>query len=602
VKNVFYPLALKAFCATIPFLICCANTSHSQQPSPEEQKNCKECKNNCVEFQTIPSPDASLPLPVCNQKLPKAGPWSFDLQPGEWKIKDGVLYGFEPREDRHPVILGLPDITAKEEESLIKLTAGITEDPPLKTYEVWRNLAIWFAEYYGDKACACKEKTEDCEEKQEELRQRLECLYTEKTDQYIQLEEQERTTEVPQNEKEKYRNRAELFADLLEKERKIFKDFPDAQESRYGRKLIGPVMGVEFDHKTVAETLLSFISGKYIQEENKQAEEETKKAQQVSCEPSSKNHAEIGSRTGYIQIVPGPPVPKNGLPRDGSTWKPEEKCTGQNSYMVETTIEEPCLIGIETRIFVAEHPPFHNRVLQWLGLYHTSILAGRWEVFRSVVERGKVDCEREGAKPKMTRYCEQEEKIEKKFYKWYLVNCCSGDYFANDELRLVDCEIFIGENSLQESAEYLSGTSPQDHGRRCKSRYGAYPKGDYGINWVCHQAANAFAHTKWKFTPVLYYPIIFYSFMGNKGISDVTTDKCPETHACLPCVSGARCCGQSSPAGFKGLGYNLQRGWHPTRGKWINTDFQYEELPIINTCEWDDYPRYNPMHNRGALN
>lgn len=168
-----------------------------------------------------------------------------------------------------------------------------------------------------------------------------------------------------------------------------------------------------------------------------------------------------------------------------------------------------------------------------------------------------------------------------------------------DELRLVDCKTFLGKESLMESAKYLSGSTQDRFGHRSKSRYGPYPKGLYGFNWLCHQAANAFTSKKWGFRRVVFWPMIFYGFTGNRGISNVKTT-CPETHAYLPCVSGAGCCGQCYPAllpPFHGKGYNLKRGWHPAeepKKEWIKTDFMYE-IEHINNCGWDYVPKYAPI-------
>jgi hypothetical protein len=542
-KNVFYRLVLKPILATIPLLVLYVSISHSQQPPSEDKRNCKKC-NQCEEFQTTSPPEDFQPLPVCTQGKK-------------------LLLRSEPQEDRDAIPFGLRDMKAEEKESLIKLTTEICKNQPLKEEEVSLNLAKWFAKYYGDKA------------KQDKLTQRLEELYTSTIVKY-KSEKKEGEPTILENEESEYRAQAKRLADFFLAEREIFfkefKDFPEAQKYRYEE----PGKVDKLDRKTIEDKLYEFIRGEYFPNDYKKADLERKKAQQVQCKPSSEYHAERGSRKDYIKIVPNTPEPKNELPRDGNAC--------------EKTIEEPCTIGIETRIFVAEHPPWNQEVFRVLGLYHTSILAGRWKIVRTVVEKKPVDRKGENAEPEIAPVGDKIEKIEKKFYGWYLANGCSGDYNADDELRLVDYKIFSGKESLIESAKYLSATLPDQSGHLCRSRYGVYPMGRYGFNWLCHQAANAFACRKWGITPVLYWPMIFYSLMGNRETSDVSSERCTETaHPCLPCVSGAGCCGQRYPTSidFRGRGYNLELGWHPTK-EWIKMiNFKYEkyEIPI---CGWDE--------------
>jgi len=251
-------------------------------------------------------------------------------------------------------------------------------------------------------------------------------------------------------------------------------------------------------------------------------------------------------------------------------------------------VDGPNIVSHEGRVYVAEHPA--GEVLEELAglpnLYHTSIVAGVWDIVQTRERVVTYYCERGGLLPKEKGSSEQ-VSTQAKFNAWVVANGCAGTYLADDNLRLV----MSIEGSADEVLKVLKGTSPDANGKRCRTRYGAFPNGLYGANWVCHQTCNSFAKTKWKIVPVTYSVSAALGETGNSGITDIRAAcECGVTnksnHCCVP---GEDCCYNWDFGELSGWGYGLSQGWHPTKN-WINTECRFDSV-AVPIPGWDEEPQ-----------
>jgi hypothetical protein len=232
------------------------------------------------------------------------------------------------------------------------------------------------------------------------------------------------------------------------------------------------------------------------------------------------------------------------------------------------------------------------------GIYHTSILGGRWYLEKAVGTYTYVKCSAPGATPLQTTVTRT--TYTWRFYDWVVANGCGGEYLNPDDGdTLTLFAAFSPSDPSVDPAEdverQLLGSTEDANGKECRARYGAYPQGAYGLNWVCHQACNAFTTVKWELAPV-YYPIsdALYGYIGSAGLSDVVDPcKCP-----LAPWGASHCAVAGHPAACWGTAYlvapawgnNLFSGFHPEKG-WLNTECQYNEEPIgLHVPGWDFPP------------
>jgi hypothetical protein len=530
---------------------------------------------------SIAAPRASLPYPFKVEKMPAAVHWSPSLKPGEYKIINGVIHEREPAGKRPLMVAG---ISAQPPQKLLQDLLNIQRLNLPQRAQAHDEIANWAARYYGRDLPYTK---------QMQWRQ----LYR----QFVQ--EKNKIAAVKTTDRKGQRRlieiHAKLIADLLSGEREIFLNNPKAQLIRYGKVVVKPT-SKKPDRNIIERDLIRFLSGEYIKNEKDQVMKKTT-GYTTKVSVQKKQYVMMpSSRQGYFYVKDKLSMqPKTTPVVVGAMTIPlvvEGKCRRRGSMTSTQLVEGPVGIGMEGRIFVTDHPVTGStwEDMGYPELYHTSIIAGSWIVKKTVEEVTTRTCQVIGAMPTVIK--KKQDVYMKEFYTWNLANGCSGTYKHDDEIREITRVYYYGADSFSRLQKYFFGTTPDHDGSRCRARYGAYPMGAYGTDWVCHQSCNAFAAVKWNMLPVFYiYAAILFDEVGGQGLADIDAPcQCIDTSANHCCIPGNYCCWGHTWGQGDGWGYALSSGWHPKKG-WIDTECKFT-THIINIDGWDKGPFIHPLN------
>jgi hypothetical protein len=243
---------------------------------------------------------------------------------------------------------------------------------------------------------------------------------------------------------------------------------------------------------------------------------------------------------------------------------------------------KPETISFMARIYLAEHDAEDMDWNTWGfdGMYHTSIIGGIWALNRRT--RRVTSFIREqpsGAWDERATLAE--------FAGWRIGYGAASKYQPDDRLTLVT---ETTHSSWEEADRRLFGHTPSG-GKYYPIRGVAYSKGNYGLDWVCHQTANAFSLRKWNLLPVT-YPISWLPFgpYGNNGIS-TRRDLVGQIHK--GCVPGVWCFYNVTPpysipdpvmvgvmeSQMTGSGWGLETLWNPNKG-WVRSEASFDPMAI----------------------
>ena len=372
---------------------------------------------------------------------------------------------------------------------------------------------------------------------------------------------------------------AAAMTDLFLAERAALRSFPAAQEARYGRR-------VRYDlpvprRAEILREITRFTTGSYM----KEAAPAVPRAL-----PSDSVHAlqSVGQH-GAFKVV-AKRLPFADAPR------PLPRFCADTSERTYSVVTERAAVGWVGYAFTGARSllPSDWEAIGLPGIYHASILAGRWYLEKMVERVTSVKCTGAGARPLYSP--RPRTTYTWRFHDWTVANGCGGKYLSLDEGdTLTLFKEFVPSSGATDPAEDVArqilGTTKDVNGKMCRARFGAYPQGPYGITWVCHQACNAFTHLKWGVDPV-FYPIS-YPLYGNRGVFGVADVKAPcqcESTNANPCaVSGVGgACWLNTALGLADAwGDNLSSGFHFQNG-WIDTQCKYkQEAAAAHVPGWD---------------
>jgi len=152
----------------------------------------------------------------------------------------------------------------------------------------------------------------------------------------------------------------------------------------------------------------------------------------------------------------------------------------------------PVYTHFEFRIYTAEHS-----VISWLDkispelgdtpdFKHVSVVAGAWVYEKQTRER---------ANPPDGRPRSEYVVYEEKPIGWLVGNSCAGGYQADDDLILRYRKVF---EDWDELLEFAYGVNMDPQQQECHTiSVASYSIGTYGLDWVCHNLANAFTYKRW---------------------------------------------------------------------------------------------------------
>jgi hypothetical protein len=281
---------------------------------------------------------------------------------------------------------------------------------------------------------------------------------------------------------------------------------------------------------------------------------------------------------------------------------------GNGIQVIEYDQMPPEYAALEGRIFIAEHPVFES--WDW-GIAHSSIVAGIWrlKIERKIVETreysaggasGSPDGQQGGVRTVGRLISKTLHTIKTwQFYDWAWANGCAGGYANGDKLTLAERICCDPADDIELLMRSLYSYTPAADSEYSLSRATAYSLGMYGLNYVCHQTANAFMQARRGYEPVSHwYSYLLYGVVGSKGTS---TDPDHDVSHLRGCVPGNWCEGNHSPyiGGYLepvaakvedfavGDGYGLGVVWNPTHG-WIVSQALYNFKPV--SIQPDDDP------------
>jgi len=364
---------------------------------------------------------------------------------------------------------------------------------------------------------------------------------------------------VPAPEREKVqRELAELLVDHLAAERRLLQGRPQAMKERYGRTL-GPLKLTPEKRASAVEDALRYL-------QNFQAPSPS-----TVPAPGLRPTRLMGKRAAVpLETVQREAIANQKLP-------PLAVCLAAGTSTRVLEVQVPVATGFLARVYVATHP-VTGATWEDLGLpelLHTSILASLWILEEHRETRRTNVCSARGAKPRVTDQVWVVKVL--RFAGWRVANGCAGTYGADDVLVPVAEDWFPDEDQV---LKHLYGTTPDANGKRCRGRYGAYPVGAYGVNWVCHQACNAFAVKRWNLTPIFYPEDLLFGPYGSLGIADSKAEcKCMDGGARHCCIPGNDCCLATTYGKGSGHGAGLASGWNPDKG-WIGLECQFTDVPV----------------------
>ena len=261
----------------------------------------------------------------------------------------------------------------------------------------------------------------------------------------------------------------------------------------------------------------------------------------------------------------------------------------------------PTYFAYEGRVYVAEHAAIDQIQALWddMGLGpsppHTSVVAGYWVMGRQsyLRERRRFDPppaagvyeSQQSAAQRAIGVVVNRERIVKRvghFTTLAWINGASGTYGGDDVFTE---SLRVGSTDFGDVVRSLNAFTPDNEDGYCRNRATAYSLGNYLINWICHQTANAFLNKRFSVEPVFHwYSYVLFGVMGNFPAGDGTSD-CDTLWAdAMPgCIPGAYCIGNHTPYGLPvglelvatGTGWGLDLVWKQSKQKWIWSEAIY---------------------------
>jgi hypothetical protein len=518
-------------------------------------------------FKKAAAPQVAPPFKLSKPLVGSKVHWSLDAAADSFAIKEGILMEKGEPKDRPLIIAGVDE---QPPAALRQKLAAIDDLSPTEQHSARVEWSAWQAEHFGKDLSAGSRKE-------------LVDLYVQRSrsaDPSLPKNAPEKLDSLNENDRqERLKQESRDSLDFLIAERKIIGSDRAAQLRRYGKVL--PPLAATLDRRALELDLNSFLSGKYVD-----AEVGRVKGPDREFLRHAKSYIpRVGGREGFIVISPRTFT----VPDAVRTWIPKGKCARLGSFTRTQIIEGPFVIESEGRVFVAEHP-ITGSSWEDIGLpnlYHTSLVGGLWNLIQTKSRSISYKCDVLDVLPVETGRTEVVQ-TQLQFDRWVVANSCAGTYKASDELR----EVYrTSRNSPDSVIKVLRGVRADSNGKRCRTRYGAFPNGSYGLQWVCHQACNTFAKTKWSIVPIHYsVSSVPFGDTGNWGVTDIkapcecAADGYSANHCCVP---GSGCCMNNTYGQGSGNGYGMSVGWHPTKG-WIDTECKFDSV-AVPIPGWD-YP------------
>lgn len=493
--------------------------------------------------------------------------WANGMLPGEVRVMDGVIHRAMPApedeftelDDASREALGMPP---KE------ITAIVSGDSQADA-DKRRAQRIQYAEWIIDKEFG---------DLPAERKNGVGTTILDVVGRAMEIEDSVQIEELSEERVKTIRKQyADLLAVLLITQREAYRGLPEIQQGKLGEIVD---YSLEFpSREDLAEKVLNFMDGSYL--ESGIADAETTEQPQASL-----GHRRETLRREAIERAAHPPKLNLG-----------------ESLRTVTLKEEPAQpVAVEGRIFVAESA-LADGVWPLTDLVHTNIIAGYWilEREKTIVEQYRVSPppnaletaaaatqRRLGTLVSRKRYT----MLNWNFHKWMWANGNAGNYTSDDELRLV--ERIEATNDWGKANRALFSYTGKN-GQYCRNRATSYSLGFYGLNWVCHQNANAFMKHRRGYEPVdhWYSNLLFGShgnyFLSGGGISTcatIITDS-----AMKGCIPGNWCQGNHYPyvwvslrsllfEAAPGHGWGLADVWHRGRQEWIGSQARYSSAKV----------------------
>lgn len=505
--------------------------------------------------------------------IPEIHP-AFGMRQGEVRVHDGVIVEHSPDGSRNSTF-----IAGVEAAHQPKFQAGeidwVDDASSERIHEEHERYATWLANYSGRNLP---------EEKLTQLREHHVSL----TSHRRQLEKGITGRQITR--KGARASLAKSMGNLVRAERQLFSDQP------HELPLHSPLRNIQDERITpeliedLERAYEEYLEGTYLRRDQVQA-------QRMDTESSI---SRIGREEEYYKagrafykykenpitfFDPGVwrPLFVEGL-EIGSTW----------------TFGEPEFNHWEFRVYTAEHSvlPVDWEWTFFPVLKHIGVVAGAWVVVRrkateNIWEGGQITETKE-----YTRW-------EENFFYWVVGHGCAGYFLPEDELVL---KYVAGPYAnLEDLQRFAFGVTPTGGGRYFPIRAVPYCVGTYGLDWVCHQLANAFTLRRWNIIVVHDSP--FESLFGLVGRKDITERRDLWGGIHQGCIPGNWCYYTTVPpyatdpgisaaveAFASGTGLSLRYFWNPKRGEYCPTRADWKEtiIPFVGPNRVATVPGWNP--------
>lgn len=524
------------------------------------------------------------------KSLSRISPNISKLKAGEIKVIDGIVMGLEPKAPPKTLLLsGLPE---KYSKSLAPAFAEL-ETPKLeesKMIVAQKKIITTLADYYGEHLPGRK-KTQ------------LKTLYSNAFDNTIKILRQIKDKKIEP--KKAQQEIAKISGNIVLDEMKIFAGNQKAQSRRYRKWRGRRVSDTPQIRNLLGKAYSDLITGKYLKTDKKVISKE----QALLEKPYSSQARAIMGKAKFITPYKTYYFASDVVKTVGSLLLDTipDPTSFVPQYVWQEEVHSSTDLGWSVKIFSAEHSVLSDTVNQALstmtgvdwsditsdvGLVHVSIVAGLWKQTKEHILIKKVTANtvppRVVSENRVTRYSAQ-------FHSpWLVANGCASWFRSDDELRLLKDVYF---NSYDAAIKYAKGQTPTPGGKYYPIRACAYSVGTWGINWTCHQCANAFTRRKWAFTGIYYPTNNIYGTTGNfyiPGIGSVPISKrkCPLTqyYPLRGGVPGSWLYYNVNPLysaiGFAldpfmdGGGFGLDTRWNPKKNQWQPTHASYTSRSI----------------------
>ena len=307
---------------------------------------------------------------------------------------------------------------------------------------------------------------------------------------------------------------AEIAADLKLSEARAFAGVAAAQKRRYRswRGKAAPDKGkVRAD---LVAAYKAFFSGVYLKK--KKEEKAQKKTMKILPRRFGENHPEIVA-VGQPTVVQPP-----------SFWHwyfcsrlPSVKFAGCSVQ----TYPQPEVTKWGYAVFLSEHPAIDDEIPEFLGPYHTSVLAGLYKLTTKTTFM-YVTHTTYKIPPEYDVRLYKHEVSSETFQEWLMGNGSGSWIEENDTFHpfqqadgttkpFAKVEYFDTEAEARANAATPWGPDPID---AC-----SYSVGDYGLGWICHQNSNCFAWKMWNIQWLVNYfsnSVLGPGGTGGAGVGD----------------------------------------------------------------------------------